>query len=56
MLQDVRSPKSRQSPTMSRLKQHMHLARLRVRGMAAIQYAVFLRALGLNILRVAACA
>jgi hypothetical protein len=41
--------------TMSRLKHQMHLARLRVRGMAAIQYTVFLRALGLNILRVAAC-
>jgi hypothetical protein len=40
--------------TMSRLKHQMHLARLRVRGMAAIQYTVFLRALGLNIWRVAA--
>jgi hypothetical protein len=40
--------------TMSRLKQQMHLARLRVRGMAAVCYTVFLRALGLNILRVAA--
>ena len=41
--------------TMSRLKQHMHLARLRVRGMVAIQYTVFRRALGLNVLRGAAC-
>jgi hypothetical protein len=41
--------------TMSRLKHHMHLARLRIRGMGAIQYPVALRALGLNIVRVAAC-
>ena len=40
--------------TMSRLKRQMHLAWLWVRGMTAIQYTVFLRALGLNILRVAA--
>ena len=40
--------------TMSRLKHQMGLAKLRVRGMAAVSYAVFLRALGLNIHRVAA--
>jgi hypothetical protein len=40
--------------TMSRLKHHMQLAYLRVRGMGAVRYAVFLRALGLNIYRVAA--
>jgi hypothetical protein len=40
--------------TMSRLKRQMHLGRLRVRGMDAVRYAVFLRALGLNIRRVAA--
>src|SRR5207244_1886181 len=40
--------------TMSRLKHQMHLAHLRVRGMAAVCYTVFLWALGLNILRVAA--
>jgi hypothetical protein len=39
---------------MSRLKQQMHLAHLRVRDMAALCYTVFLRALGLNVLRVAA--
>jgi hypothetical protein len=39
--------------TMSRLKHQMHLAHLRVRGMAAVGYTVFLRALGLNIWRVA---
>jgi Transposase DDE domain len=40
--------------TMSRLKHQMRLAHLRVRGMAAVCYTVFLRALGLNVLRVAA--
>jgi hypothetical protein len=40
--------------TMSRLKYQVGLARLRVRGMAAVQCAVFLRALGLNIFRCAA--
>jgi hypothetical protein len=40
--------------TMSRLKHQMQLACLRVRGMGAVRYAVFLRALGLNIHRVAA--
>jgi hypothetical protein len=40
--------------TMSRLKYQMRLAHLRVRGMAAVRYAVYLRALGLNILRIAA--
>lgn len=40
--------------TMSRLKHQMRLAHLRVRGMAAVRYTVFLRALGLNIFRVAA--
>jgi hypothetical protein len=40
--------------TMSRLKYQMGLARLRVRGQAAVQYRVLLRALGLNIHRVAA--
>lgn len=30
--------------TMSRVKHQMHLARLRVRGMVAIKYTVFLRA------------
>ena len=39
---------------MSRLKHQMRLAHLRVRGMAAVCYTVFLRALGLNVLRVAA--
>lgn len=39
---------------MSRLKYQMGLARLRVRGQAAVQYRVLLRALGLNIHRVAA--
>jgi hypothetical protein len=38
---------------MSRLKHHMQLACLRVRGMGAVRYAVFLRALGLDIHRVA---
>jgi hypothetical protein len=40
--------------TRSRLKHQMHLAYLRVRGMAAMCYTVFLCALGLNIWRVAA--
>jgi len=31
--------------TMSRLKHQMDLARLRIRGMAAVHYTVFLRAL-----------
>lgn len=39
--------------TMSRLKHQMGLAYLRVRGMAAVQYRGLLRALGLNIHRVA---
>jgi len=41
--------------TMCRLKHQMRLASLRVRGRAAVTYATFLRALGLNIRRVAAC-
>ena len=40
--------------TMSRLKHQMGLAHLRIRGMATVKYHVFLRALGLNVLRVAA--
>jgi len=40
--------------TMSRLKSQMNLAHLRVRGLVAVRYAVFLRALGLNIRRVSA--
>jgi hypothetical protein len=40
--------------TMSRLKYQMGLAHLRVRGRPAVRYAVFLRALGLNIQRVSA--
>ena len=40
--------------TMSRFKHQMHLAALRVRGRAAVGYTTFLRALGLNIHRVAA--
>jgi len=40
--------------TMSRLKYQMKLASLRVRGMAAVKYTVFLRALGINIFRCAA--
>ena len=39
---------------MSRFKQQMGMAHLRVRGMAKISYVAFLRALGLNIHRVAA--
>lgn len=37
--------------TMSRLKYQMNLGHLRVRGKKSIQYAVYLRALGLNIAR-----
>jgi hypothetical protein len=40
--------------TMSRFKHQMAMARLRVRGMASVTYTALLRALGLNILRVAA--
>jgi hypothetical protein len=40
--------------TMSRLKRQMSMQRLRVRGMAAVSYTVFLRALGLNIWRMTA--
>jgi Transposase DDE domain/Transposase domain (DUF772) len=40
--------------TMSRLKYQMRLASLRVRGRASVAYRMFLRALGLNIHRVAA--
>jgi hypothetical protein len=40
--------------TMSRLKYQMRLATLRVRGRASVGYRTFLRALGLNIHRVAA--
>ena len=39
--------------TMSRFKHQMHMAALRVRGRAAVGYTTFLRALGLNIHRVA---
>jgi hypothetical protein len=39
--------------TMSRLKYQMRLASLRVRGRASVAYRTFLRALGLNIYRVA---
>jgi hypothetical protein len=39
---------------MARLQHHMQWACLRVRGMEAVRYAVFLRALGLNIHRGAA--
>jgi hypothetical protein len=39
--------------TMSRFKHQMHMASLRVRGRAAVGYTAFLRALGLNIHRVA---
>jgi hypothetical protein len=38
---------------MSRYKHQMGMVRLRVRGMAKVTYAAFLRALGLNIHRVA---
>jgi hypothetical protein len=40
--------------TMSRFKHQMGMIRLRVRGMAKVTYAAMLRALGLNIFRVAA--
>jgi len=40
--------------TMSRFKHQMTMAHLRVRGMAKVTYAAMLRALGLNIFRVAA--
>jgi Sec-independent protein translocase protein TatA len=40
--------------TMSRYKHQMGMAKLRVRGRAKVTYAAFLRALGLNIHRVAA--
>lgn len=40
--------------TMSRLKHQMGMARLRVRGMTKVRYVTFLRALGLNVRRVAA--
>ena len=40
--------------TMARLKYQMNMAHLRVRGMSAMRYVVFLRALGLNIRRCAA--
>lgn len=40
--------------TMSRFKHQMAMAHLRVRGMAKVTYAAMLRALGLNIFRVAA--
>lgn len=40
--------------TMSRFKHQMGMARLRVRGMAKVSYTALLRALGLNIHRVAA--
>jgi hypothetical protein len=39
--------------TMSRFKHQMGMAQLRVRGMAMVTYAAMLRALGLNIYRVA---
>lgn len=39
--------------TMSHLKADVGLARLRVRGLASVRYAVMLKALGLNILRCA---
>ena len=39
---------------MSRYKHQMGMAKLRVRGMAKVTYVAFLRALGLNIRRVAA--
>jgi hypothetical protein len=40
--------------TVSRFKYQMGMARLRVRGMAAVTYVATLRALGLNIRRIAA--
>ena len=39
---------------MSRFKYQMGMIRLRVRGMAKVTYTAMLRALGLNIHRVAA--
>lgn len=39
--------------TMSRFKHQMGMAKLRIRGMAKVTYVAMLRALGLNILRVA---
>ncbi len=39
--------------TVSRLKYQMNLARLRVRGMSSVRYTVWMRSLGLNILRAA---
>jgi hypothetical protein len=39
--------------TVSRLKHQMNLARIRVRGMSAVRYRVWMRSLGLNILRAA---
>lgn len=41
--------------TMSRFKHQTGMAKLRVRGMASVTYVTMLRALGLNIHRVAAC-
>lgn len=40
--------------TMSQLKRQLRLAKLRIRGMAAVSYTVVLRALGLNIRRIEA--
>ncbi len=40
--------------TISRLKYQMGMASLRIRGRAAVRYVSFLRALGLNVRRVAA--
>jgi hypothetical protein len=39
--------------TMARYKHQMGVGRLRVRGLKAVRYTAFLRALGLNIHRVA---
>jgi hypothetical protein len=39
---------------MSQLKRQLRLAKLRIRGMAAVSYTVVLRALGLNIRRIEA--
>ena len=39
--------------TVSRLKYQMNLSRLRVRGMSSVRYTVWMRSLGLNILRAA---
>jgi hypothetical protein len=38
---------------MARFKHQMGMAKLRVRGMASVTYVAMLRALGLNIQRVA---